>query len=84
MIKKSKPSESRIRTGRASMRMHPHLRAAVSFLAKGDRRTVSQWLEMTVLLRMRYELENEFDDSGQLVKPGQEFVYKRNRDPRFR
>lgn len=63
MIKKQ-PSESRIRTARASMRMHEDLREAVDFMAKAERRTVSQWLEMTVLDRVTWALENRFNPDG--------------------
>jgi hypothetical protein len=82
MIKKPRLSESRIRTGRASMRMHPHLRAAVDFLASAERRTVSQWLEMTVLQRVESELENKFEPNGclQLGQRGQ-FRYKLGHEP---
>ena len=71
MIKK--PSESRIRTARASMRMHEDLRAAVDFMAKAERRTVSQWLEMTVLDRIMRSLENRFEADGS--RPPREVHY---------
>jgi hypothetical protein len=81
MIKK--PSESRIRTARASMRMHEDLRAAVDFMAKAERRTVSQWLEMTVLDRVTRALENRFNDDGS--RPQRETHYplrfKRGNEP---
>lgn len=73
-------SERRWRSARASLRMHDDLRAAVDYLAKADRRTVSQFLEHMVLDRVREILQNEFDDAGCLLKPG-EFQMK---DPKKR
>jgi len=70
MIKKplAKPhSEKRWRSARASLRMHNDLRDAVDFLAKSDRRTVSQFIEMLVLDRVRQLLQNEFDCDGVIV-----------------
>jgi hypothetical protein len=70
MVKKAlaKPhSERRWRSARASLRMHDDLRDAIDFLAKSDRRTVSQYLEILVLAQVRKLLVNEFDDDGVVV-----------------
>lgn len=70
MIKKplAKPhSEKRWRSARASLRMHDDLRDAVDFIAKSDRRTVSQIIERIVLDRVRELLVNQFDDDGVIV-----------------
>lgn len=83
MIKKvqARPhSERRWRSARASLRMHDDLRDAVDFLAKSDRRTVSQFLEMLVLEKVRDLLKNEFDDDGVIVG-SREFALK---DPKKR
>jgi hypothetical protein len=68
---KSSSGERQWRSARASLRMHNDLRDAVDFLAKSDRRTVSQLLEMLVIDRVRQLLTNEFTDDGCLVKPGE-------------
>lgn len=78
MIKKAqvKPhSEKRWRSARASLRMHDDLRDAIDFLAKQDRRTVSQFLEILVLAQVRKLLVNEFDDDG-VVVGDREFALK--------
>jgi predicted transcriptional regulator len=62
------PNAPRIwRSSRASFRMSDDLRSALNFLAKQDRRTISQWLEIAVIDIVRSKLVNEFDDRGQLV-----------------
>ena len=70
MVKKTlaKPhSERRWRSARASLRMHDDLRAAIDFLARSDKRTVSQFLEIMVLAQVRKLLVNEFDDDGVII-----------------
>jgi hypothetical protein len=47
--------------------MSDDLRAAVDFLAKQDRRTVSNWLELLVIDTVRAKLKNTFDDTGTIV-----------------
>jgi len=71
----------RFREDRASLRMHPHLKAALSFLADEERRTISQILELVLLDFVKNTFKEEFDRRGQLVRglpPEGKFTY---RDP---
>jgi hypothetical protein len=74
---------SRQRTARASLRLHDDLRSALEFLARADRRTISQLLEMVTLEHVKATLRNEFDSEGRLVKGG-EFEFRAGKDPRSR
>jgi predicted transcriptional regulator len=75
MVKKPTPAPEPVpssdhrswRAARASFRMHDDLRDALDFLAKGDRRTVSQVIERIVLDRVRLLLTTEFTDDGVVV-----------------
>jgi hypothetical protein len=64
--KKSAPLESRWRTGRISIRVHEDLKRALEFLASGDRRTLSQYLELIALEHVRQKLKNDFSNDGAL------------------
>lgn len=67
-VKATKESEERRwRTGRLSMRTHDDLKRALEFLAKNDRRTVSQYCEILLLDHVRSLLQTSFDDDGSLA-----------------
>jgi hypothetical protein len=59
--------ESRWRARRLSMRTHGDLKRALEFLAKSDRRTVSQYCEIALVDHVRSLLKNSFDDDGSLA-----------------
>jgi len=63
------------------MRMHDDLREAVVFMAKAERRTVSQWLEMTVLDRVTWALENRFNPDGSRRPGDNPLRFKRGHEP---
>jgi hypothetical protein len=76
-------AESRQRTARASLRLHDDLRLALEFLARADRRTISQVLETITLEHVKATLKNEFNSEGRLVKQS-EFEFRAGKDPRSR
>lgn len=63
--KRKPPRESRWRTARVTIRLHPDLRDAAMFLAKQDNRTLANWAETEILATVRRRLENEFTASGE-------------------
>jgi hypothetical protein len=71
------------RSSRASLRMSDDLRRALEFLAAAERRTLSQYLEITVLEKAKYMLRNEFDATGKLLGNNREFEFKNGKDPRL-
>lgn len=75
-------SESRWRTGRISLRVHADLKAALEFLAKDERRTLSQFLELVLLDHAAAALRNKFDADGALI--GDEKQEFQLRNPRSR
>mgnify|MGYP001550114908 CR=1 FL=1 len=73
--------ESRFRSSRASLRLHPDLRAALDFLATSHSRTVSQLLEMVALDYARWALTAQFSDKGELLRR-EPFRFKSGREPK--
>lgn len=63
-------SESRWRTGRISLRIHEDLKKALEFLAEDERRSLSQFIELTLLDHVNATLRNKFDKDGSLVEKG--------------
>ena len=59
--------ESRWRTARISMRVHPDLKDALDFLADAERRTLSQVVEWICLNHVRTRLRNRFENDGALA-----------------
>jgi predicted transcriptional regulator len=84
MVKKQQHSEQRWRTARASFRMHEDLRDALEFVARADRRTISQIIEIMVVDYVRATLKNAFDDNGELVPPVKALEFRDGKDPRKR
>jgi hypothetical protein len=64
-------SESRWRTGRISLRIHEDLKRALEFLAADQRRSLSQFIELTLLDHVNAVLKNKFDKDGALQTPGE-------------
>lgn len=71
MVKKAQApktsGERQWRSARASLRMHDDLRSTLDFIAKSDRRTVSQVLERFVLDRVREVMATAYDDDGVII-----------------
>ena len=66
MVDEEKPlSESRWRTGRISLRIHSDLKRALEFLAD-ERRSLSQFIELTLIDHCNAVLRNKFDKDGAL------------------
>jgi hypothetical protein len=59
-------SQSRWRSDRISLRMHPDLKQALEFLAEADRRTLSQYIELICLDHVKVSLRNEFCADGSM------------------
>jgi hypothetical protein len=57
--------ESRWRTARLTIRLHPDLRDAAKFLAKQDNRTLANWVETEIISTARKRLENKFAATGE-------------------
>ena len=67
MVDEEKPlSESRWRTGRISLRIHSDLKRALEFLADDERRSLSQFIELTLIDHCNAVLRNKFDKDGAL------------------
>lgn len=69
----------RFRDARASLRLHPNLKAALDFLSDCERRTLSQYLEIVVLRHVQETLIEEFDRRGVLIRgmpPGGKFTFR--------
>lgn len=72
-------SESRWRTGRISLRIHEDLKKALEFLAKDERRSLSQFIELTLLDHVNASLRNKFDADGSMVEKEQELELRKPR-----
>jgi hypothetical protein len=66
-IRSKESEESRRRRGRLSMRVHADLKRGLDLLAKADRRTTSQYVEILLLDHVRALLKNTFEDDGSLT-----------------
>jgi hypothetical protein len=66
-IRSKESEESRLRRGRLSMRVHEDLKRGLDLLAKADRRTTSQYVEILLLDHVRALLKNTFEDDGSLT-----------------
>ena len=65
------------------MRVHEDLKRGLDLLAKADRRTTSQYVEILLLDHIRSLLKNSFDDDGSLTsKNSQETLVIRDASSR--
>ena len=82
MAEQKTTEPSRWRTGRVSFRLHEDLKRGLEFLAAGERRTLSQYIELLLIDHVQATLRNGFDADGQLLgSPRQPLEL---RDPRRR
>jgi hypothetical protein len=65
MAKNQKPSESRWKEGRLSIRIHEDLRSALEFLASKDHRALSNYVELSLVQIARERLANPIGDFGE-------------------
>lgn len=79
---KKPPSEKRWRTARVSLRVHSDLRRGLELLAKRERRSLSQYVELMLVDHAKALFKNPYTDDGSLEgADDQELVL---RDPRSR
>ena len=52
------------RGGRISLRLHPHIKNGLEFLAKEDQRTLSSYLDKIFVEHLREELQNHIESDG--------------------
>lgn len=69
MVVKKKPGgidalKGTSREGRISLRLHPHIKTGLEFLAKEDQRTLSSYLDKLFVDHLRGELENHIESDG--------------------
>lgn len=55
------------RAGRLSLRLHPHIKAGLEYLAREDQRTLSSYLDRLFIDHLRGELENHIESDGLMV-----------------
>lgn len=72
-------SQSRWRTGRISLRIHEDLKKALEFLANDERRSLSQFIELTLIDHCNAVLRNKFDKDGALQDGDRELELRKPR-----
>ena len=53
--------------GRVSLRLHPHVKMGLEFLAREDQRSLSSYIDRVFVRHLRETLDNEVLGNGEIV-----------------